>query len=68
MARLKKWFGRAWGWPSLRRAEHVETPVGQICAHCGKPMLPGDQVVEIDGSGPIHRYCFYGFVFGREAA
>ena len=68
MARLGKWFGRAWDWPSLRRTEHVATPVDQLCAHCGNPLLPDDQGVEIDDSGPIHRYCFYGFVFGRKAA
>ena len=68
MARLRKWFGKAWEWPSLRRTEHVTIPVGQPCAHCGRPLVEDDQGVEIDDSGPIHRHCFYGFVFGRDAA
>ena len=68
MTRLKRWFGRAWGWPSLRWTERGATPVGQVCAHCGKPFVADDQGVELDDSGPIHRYCVYGFMFGGDAA
>jgi hypothetical protein len=69
--RLMSWFGRAWSWPSLRQKDHVGAPVGQTCEHCGRPILVDDQgVVVEDGGlrGPVHRDCFYGFVFGRKAA
>jgi hypothetical protein len=39
-----------------------ERPLGR------RHVRPDDQRIEIDDSGPIHRYCFYGFVFGRKAA
>ena len=38
-----------------------------VCA-LRKAIVADDQGVELDDSGPIHRYCVYGFVFGRDAA
>jgi len=43
-----KWFGESWGAP-VCEGEHVETPVGVLCAHCDEPIEAGDQGIMMDG-------------------
>jgi len=43
-----KWFGESWGAP-VCEGEHVETPVGVLCAHCDEPLEAGDQGIMMDG-------------------
>ena len=45
---MTKWFGESWG-ASVCQGEHVDTPVGVLCAHCDEPIAEGDQGVMIDG-------------------
>lgn len=63
------WFGPSWGAPICDPDEHVSTPAGRSCLHCGKTIVVGDQglvspfvrVVEgvrVVTSEPTHLDCF----------
>lgn len=67
---MNAYFGEPWG-PMLEEDADsgvlcVETPVGQPCLDCGKPIVDGDQglvipCMHIDGPTtlePHHRKCF----------
>jgi hypothetical protein len=60
-----RWFGETWNAKFCRRALHVATPVGRICAGCERPIELTDQgfIAEIadlgGGPAPFHRMCFY---------
>jgi hypothetical protein len=38
-----KWFGASWGAAVCMKADHVKTPVGVPCGHCGEPITAADQ-------------------------
>jgi len=38
-----QWFGESWGAPICDPADHADTPTGQACARCEKPIEPGAQ-------------------------
>lgn len=47
-----RWFGEAWPSeeepaPICQGVEHMDTPVGEKCLDCTRPIAPGDQGVEI---------------------
>jgi hypothetical protein len=56
-----RYFGGSWGVPMLEGATEAPTPVGQSCAHCGEPIVEGDQGVirppEWGWQGPEHKEC-----------
>lgn len=47
-----KWFGRPWNHTLCASAPQVPAPVGELCAHCEKPIQPDDQGV-IYVNGPV---------------
>lgn len=42
-----QWFGKAYGAPYESDGEHVDTPIGQACAHCDEAIVEGDEGVLI---------------------
>lgn len=54
-----RFFGVRYFSPAYEDAEHVDTPVGEPCAHCGEPIEQGDDGWMIPpGPKPFHRACF----------
>lgn len=61
-----KWFGETWGAWVCAPADHIETPVKELCMLCEKPIEPTDQglmVPYVPACGPVrgepwHRECF----------
>ncbi len=68
-----KAFGPAWDAPAYTEAEKVETPVGENCMDCWRPILQLDRGVvmpHINKHGttteePWHFFCFLADVHGR---
>lgn len=70
------YFGDPWDAPVIDSGTPTETPVGQECCRCGRPVAEGDQGIVVphladDGSSsptPAHRGCFMadtmGHIFG----
>lgn len=60
------WFGESWGAPVNDPELHKETPVGEICPGCQKPIREGDVGMLIPNIGladavklgAYHRNCF----------
>lgn len=48
-----EWFGASWGAPVCGTCPHVETPIGQRCARCGRPIGASDQGVRLPYAGPL---------------
>lgn len=44
-----RWFGRSWGAPVNTSVPQCDTPVGELCAHCTKPIAPYDQGIVLPG-------------------
>ncbi len=65
--KIKSWFGTSWQWPVLRNTPRAHTPVGTSCVHCGNAIAADDQGLFVDEppDRPLHRRCFYAFVFNR---
>ena len=40
-----KWFGESWGAPCCEAGQHVDTPTGEVCIECQRPIVDGDQGV-----------------------
>lgn len=67
-----KWFGKSWGSPVCFPPMHTETPVGNTCIECEKPIKEDDQGLILpiafqDDSLPpeaiYHLCCFINSVF-----
>ena len=59
-----KWFGHQWNAPICEDSTHIETPVGQQCFWCEKPIIASDVGVVLPHLGetesteePWHLYC-----------
>lgn len=60
------WFGKSWGAPCCDPEDHVATPIGKSCLHCGELILAGHHgftmpLVHLDGSATVevsHYECF----------
>ena len=44
-------FGRSWGAPICEVWPHIDTPVGERCYRCDKPIADGDQGVRMPCGG-----------------
>lgn len=42
-----QWFGETWGAPICDDEDHMETPTGELCPVCEKPINSKDQGVEL---------------------
>jgi hypothetical protein len=61
-----KWFGKDWGAPVCKEERHAETPVGESCVVCQKPIEPADQGIMIAPFYVWHLDCFVRNVTGSE--
>lgn len=63
-----EFFGERWDVPMLVGAVRVDTPVGDLCLHCGEPVRLGEQgVMRLHlgvGRAPVHRACDLRSVLG----
>ena len=51
------WFGDSWGAPVCAPLDHTETPVGEKCLACGKPIATTDQGVIVPYVGDHADFC-----------
>ena len=51
------WFGKNWGAPICADADHIDTPVGKACYHCGEVFVEGDQGVTNQQDFSFHIDC-----------
>jgi hypothetical protein len=60
------WFGKSWGAPVCEDEDHIDTPEGQKCLYCEKPITADDQgivmpVALVDKPAeliPVHIDCY----------
>ena len=64
-----RWFGEDWNAPVCEEGEQVETPFGQPCEDCKRPIEQGDQGIvlvsyedHIVRDFPVHLDCLMGMV------
>lgn len=63
-----RWFGKSYGAGYEAEAEHVDTPVGLTCRHCGEAIGADDSGVIL--GGPLrwvsarHYECFFRGIVG----
>jgi hypothetical protein len=63
-----KFFGVRYYSAAYIDAEHVDTPVGETCVHCGEPIESRDDGWVIPpGAQPFHRACFMRGIIGSVA-
>lgn len=58
------WFGTSWGAPVCAREDHIETPVGEACLHCGEVIVEGDQGITDMQGNPMHIECHMRGIIG----
>lgn len=51
------WFGKSWGAQVCVEDDHIETPIGKPCRHCGEIFIEGDQGVADMFGQPMHLDC-----------
>jgi hypothetical protein len=62
-----KYFGESWGADICFDSEHVPTPVGQPCGHCGEDFEEGDRGIIDSGGFTTHLNCFLRPILGSVA-
>lgn len=51
------WFGQNWSAPICTEEDHIDTPIGKSCYHCGEIFVEGDQGVTNIQDYSFHYEC-----------
>lgn len=62
-----KWFGRKYDAPVYDDCPRIDTPVGELCIHCGDTITAEDDGIEYASGQDSHRPCFLRVIFGSVA-
>jgi len=58
------WFGKSWRAPICNGEDHIETPIGKTCLHCGEIFMADDQGVTDMQGKPMHLECHLRMIVG----